>query len=108
MSPAPSSVHQDASRHIPYQLYEHIDIEGLSKVYDAPMDLQRSNTGLVHLDLIVILRKQYHIVSASRIIRAPDLLGEITSPTTAGRDWESRTLAVSAKRGSRVLDRGSR
>lgn len=86
VSPSPSSAHQDTSRHIQYQLYQPIEEAGLGKVYNAPMDLQLSDTDVVQPDLMVILREHYHIISPSRIIGAPDLIVEIKSPATAERD----------------------
>jgi Uma2 family endonuclease len=86
VSPSPSSAHQDASRHIQFQLYEHIEVEGLGKVYNAPMDLQLSDTDVVQPDLMVILREHEHYISPSRIIGTPDLIVEIKSPTTAEHD----------------------
>ena len=44
MSPSPTTAHQDASRHIQFQLYRDIEERGLGRVYNAPMDLQLSPT----------------------------------------------------------------
>ncbi len=86
MSPSPSTGHQDASRHIQFQLYVAIEKEGLGRVYNAPTDLQLSDTDVVQPDLMVILAEHRHYVSPSRILGPPDLVVEILSPATADRD----------------------
>lgn len=49
MAPSPTSGHQDASRHIQFQLYRDIEERGLGRVYNAPMDLQLSETDVVEI-----------------------------------------------------------
>ena len=84
--PSPPGGHQDASRHIQFQLYRAIEERGLGRVYNAPMDLQLSETDVVQPDLMVILSEHTHYVSPSRILGPPDLIIEIVSPASADRD----------------------
>ncbi len=51
--PSPILRHQDASRHIQYTLYRQIELNGLGKVYDAPVDLELDDTNVVVPDLVV-------------------------------------------------------
>ncbi|MFW5728293.1 MAG: Uma2 family endonuclease [Spirochaetota bacterium] len=86
MSPSPTAAHQDASRHIQFQLYQAIEERGLGRVYDAPMDLQLSDTDVVQPDLMIVLSEHADRVSPSRLLGPPDLVVEILSPATAERD----------------------
>ncbi|MFP4012321.1 MAG: Uma2 family endonuclease [Spirochaetaceae bacterium] len=98
MSPSPTTAHQDASRHIQFQLYRDIEEKGLGRVYNAPMDLQLSDTDVVQPDLMVILAEHRHYVSPSRLLGPPDLVVEILSPATAERD-RSLKLKLYEQRG---------
>lgn len=86
VSPSPSAAHQDASRHIQFQLYRDIELRGLGRVYNAPMDLQLSEVDVVQPDLILILYEHRDRISSSRLLGAPDLVVEILSAATSKRD----------------------
>ena len=62
----------------------------LGKVFPAPCDMVLSNTDVVQPDLLFVSRGREHIlVGGDNVQGAPDLVVEILSPSTAGRD---RTL----------------
>lgn len=86
MSPSPTAAHQDASRHIQFQLYQAIEERGLGRVYNAPVDLQLSDTDVLQPDLMIVLSEHADRVSPSRLLGPPDLVVEILSPATAERD----------------------
>ena len=86
VSPAPSTNHQDASRHIQFSLYQQIEMTGRGKVFDAPVDVQLTETDIVQPDIVVVLREHRRIVLPSRIRGIPDLVVEILSPSTADHD----------------------
>jgi Uma2 family endonuclease len=86
MSPAPSTRHQSASRHIQFSLYQQIEEPGLGSVFDAPTDLELSPTDVVQPDIIVVLNEHRNIILPSRLRGKPDLVVEILSPSTSERD----------------------
>ncbi len=93
VSPAPSTAHQDASRHIQFQLYRAIEEPGLGRIYDAPTDLQLSEVDVVQPDLLLVLYEHRGRVARKKLIGPPDLVVEILSPSTAERDHDlKRTL----------------
>ena len=85
MNPAPSPQHQTVSRRIQFQLYQQIEIAGLGQVFNAPIDLELSETNVVQPDLLIVLNENA-IVTATRIRGVPDLVVEILSPSN--RDYD--------------------
>ena len=85
MNAAPNPRHQAVSRHIQFQLYEQIELAGLGQVIDAPIDLQLSNTDVVQPDLVIVL-KQNHIITTTKIKGIPELVVEILSKSTGDYD----------------------
>ncbi len=67
VNPAPSLYHQELSRHIHFQLYTQIEIKGLGKVIDAPVDLQLSDNDIVQPDLVVVLQERNNILTPTKI-----------------------------------------
>jgi Uma2 family endonuclease len=93
VSPSPSTAHQDASRHIQFQLYRQIEEPGLGRIYDAPMDLQLSEVDVVQPDLLLVLWEHRGRIAPKKLIGPPDLVVEILSPSTSERDRHlKRTL----------------
>lgn len=84
---APNPRHQAISRHIQFQLYEQIELQGHGEVINAPIDLQLSESNIVQPDLVVVL-KENHIVKATKIKGIPDLVIEILSPSNRTHDLE--------------------
>ena len=86
MTPAPDTYHQTISRRIQFQLYEQIEERGLGFVFDAPTDVQLSEIDIVQPDLLVILTARRSIIAPKKIIGPPDLIVEILSESTGGKD----------------------
>lgn len=85
-SPSPVYRHQTISRRIQYQLYEQIELPGLGQVVYAPMDIELGTHDVVEPDIFVILKQNDHIITETHVRGAPDLIIEILSPSTSGRD----------------------
>jgi Uma2 family endonuclease len=92
MSPAPGSRHQDVSRELLVILAQHL--KGKScRVYDAPFDVrlpEKNNTSdnyietVVQPDIIVVCDRSK--LDDKGCKGAPDLVVEILSPSTGGKD----------------------
>ena len=87
MNPAPSPRHQTISRRIQFQLYQQIELTGHGQVFDAPIDLQLSETDVVQPDIVVVLRKN-QIITTTKLKGVPDLVIEILSPSNREYDQE--------------------
>ena len=89
-APAPNLGHQDISARLGWRLMRFVEEGDLGKVFPAPCDVVLSNTDVVQPDLLFVSREREHIlVGGDNVQGAPDLVVEILSPSTAGRD---RTL----------------
>lgn len=86
VNPAPSLYHQDVSRRIQFQLYRQIEEPERGLVYNAPVDLQLSDTDIVQPDLVVVLKSRRHILTPQKIKGTPDLVLEILSPSNPSHD----------------------
>ena len=100
MAPAPGTPHQSASARFITHLMTHIEFAGLGRVLPAPYDVELAPGVVVQPDVAVVLAPHTGIITPSRIIGAPDLVVEITSPRTATHD-RSRKLQAYARAGVR-------
>ena len=93
MAPAPVPYHQEISGKIYFALIRHIRDHHLGKVYDAPLDVILAEEDVVQPDILFISNTRLKIIREEAIHGAPDLVIEILSPATAGRDRSfKRTL----------------
>jgi Uma2 family endonuclease len=90
VNPAPNLYHQEVSRHIQFQLYTQIELTGLGKVINAPVDLQLSNHDIVQPDLVVVTNERKYIMTPIKIKGVPDLVVEILSPSNSDHDLKTK------------------
>ncbi len=89
-APAPNLRHQRIGTRLEALLHAFVQHEGLGEVYPAPCDVVLSNTDVVQPDLLFVSDERGHLLlGGDNVLGAPDLVVEILSPATAGRD---RTL----------------
>lgn len=86
MSPSPNRWHQETVGRIFRYLSAHIEDKGMGEVYIAPFDVELTPKTIVQPDVLAILNTHLERISDQRIIGAPDLVVEVTSPGTAGFD----------------------
>lgn len=85
MNPAPSTYHQDVSRHIQFQLYVQIELTGRGKVLNAPVDLEMTRHDIVQPDLVVVMNDR-RIITPTKIKGVPNLIVEILLPSSEKND----------------------
>jgi Uma2 family endonuclease len=96
MTPAPNLAHQTISGLIFYHLVQAVQLNGLGRVFAAPVDVEFGPATIVQPDIVVVLPSGAARLSEQRIIGPPDLIIEITSPSTASYDRrEKRDLYAS-------------
>lgn len=93
MAPSPNKGHQNAAFEIASYLRTHVKLTGLGQVYIAPFDVELNPRTVVQPDVIVVLNPNLDIITESRIIGAPDLIVEVSSPGTVGYDREKKQSA---------------
>jgi Uma2 family endonuclease len=86
MSPSPSEPHQSATGLFYYYLLLHVQIPGLGRTYIAPFDVELAPDIVVQPDVVVVLNAGREKITPSRIVGTPDLVVEVSSPSTAGYD----------------------
>ncbi len=86
MSPSPSESHQSATGWFYHYLLLHVQVAGLGRTYVAPFDVELAPDVVVQPDVIVVLNAKREKITPSRIVGAPDLVVEVSSPSTAGYD----------------------
>ncbi len=90
MSPAPNVDHQEIIGEIFAYLRSFVRTTGLGKVFVAPLDVELSYNNIVQPDVFVLLNEHLDRVTHSRVLGAPDLVVEVTSPSTARHDLREK------------------
>jgi len=88
VAPSPITKHQKVSRWMQFQLFSQIEVPGQGQVIDAPMDVVLADIDVVQPDILVVLAKNRLKVTPKHVRGAPDLIVEITSPSTQARDQD--------------------
>lgn len=86
VSPAPAIQHQRVSTRLLAALHEHLASGGLGEVFHAPTGVRLSDQDVPEPDLVVVLAAHARLIGEHVIEGSPDLVVEILSPGTAGRD----------------------
>jgi Uma2 family endonuclease len=84
VTPAPSPLHQRASKRLQRQLEAYFEDAGRGEVFNAPIDLILSPHDVMQPDLVVVTDPSS--VTARGIERPPLLVVEVISPSTARQD----------------------
>ncbi len=87
MTPAPNLKHQQVLLRLSGRLGPFIEERALGELFVAPCDVVLSDHDVVQPDLLFVSRERERLLSGGDAVRgAPDLVVEILSPATAGRD----------------------
>ena len=87
MPPSPGTAHQRIDMRLGSRLNSFVDDRDLGEVFSAPFDVVLSDVDVVQPDLLFVSNERSHIITPANVRGAPDLVVEIRSPSTAGRDW---------------------
>lgn len=100
MSPAPTTVHQKLVGSLYFQIRssfeeaKHGSGGGECEVFVSPLDVFLSPGQVVQPDLVVVCDPSK--IALRGIEGAPDLVVEVLSPSTAGKDWSHKRWAYEA------------
>lgn len=86
VSPAPSTKHQRASFRLSRILGDYLERMGGGEAFAAPIDVVLGKHDIVQPDLVVVLHRHAGRVTAVGIDGAPDIVIEITSPSSQRMD----------------------
>jgi Uma2 family endonuclease len=91
MTPAPTPHHQTVSRRLQYALMAALEEPGIAFVFNAPIDVILGDTNVVQPDLAIVRSSRRELITDRGIEGAPDVVVEILSPGTSGRDRHLKT-----------------
>ena len=86
MAPSPIPRHQKVSSGFVGLMAPFAKNNRLGDVFAAPLDVHLSDTNVLQPDILFISNERSHIIGETNIQGAPDLVIEITSPSTDERD----------------------
>ena len=88
--PSPNIAHQRTSGRLFLRMAPFVEERDLGIVFAAPTDVVLSDHDTVEPDLLFISKERTGIIAALNVQGAPDLVGEIHSPSTAQRDLTAK------------------
>jgi Uma2 family endonuclease len=86
MAPAPSPEHQAIVVRLAHYLFAHVELAQLGRVFTSPIDVELGPKHLYQPDIVVVLKAHEGIIHEKKIVGVPDLMIEVTSPSTAAFD----------------------
>ena len=86
LAPSPVTQHQRISRNLVRVLDEFVVSRNLGELFYAPMDVVLSEHDVFQPDILFISNSRLQIIGDRNIQGAPDLVIEVLSPSTEGRD----------------------
>ena len=86
LAAAPRRAHQRMDMRLGNRIYTYVETHDLGEVYSSPFDVVLTDTDVIQPDLLFVSKERLHIINDDNIRGAPDLVVEILSPSTAGRD----------------------
>src|SRR3954468_16694708 len=90
VTPAPNAGHQRAVLRLARPLDEHVTVNGLGEVFIAPFDVKLDEKSVVQPDVLFVARNGRAVNLGSHIVGPPDLVIEVLSPSTTGRDMRTK------------------
>lgn len=99
--PGPTKDHQRTVIRFAYHLMTHVEYAGLGQVLTAPFDVDLpAHPNMVQPDILVVLKARLGVLTDAAVVGAPDLVVEVSSPSTATHD-RGRKLSAYARSGVR-------
>ncbi len=87
MAAAPNRAHQTSQANLGAPMHTFVRSEGLGYVFFSPFDVVLSEYTTLQPDLIFVSNENADIITDANIQGAPDVVVEIISPSSTGRDW---------------------
>ena len=110
VTPSPIPLHEDLTMELTFVVGPFVRDGHLGRIYTAPIDVVFDERVVVIPDFVFVQLDRLHIVGPKAIEGPPDLVVEILSPSTSGRDLGVK-MELYARFGAReywILDPGAR
>ena len=87
VAPAPRPRHQRVSRNLEFAIWNYVRNKELGEVFYAPVDVVLGEKFVLQPDIVFVSKEREEIIDEDRaIFGPPDLVVEVVSPSTLGRD----------------------
>ncbi len=86
MAPAPMPYHQEVSRNLGFLMWDFVKKRRLGVIFYAPIDVVFDEHNVLQPDIVFVSKERRDIIGEKAIHGAPDLVVEVISPSTLGRD----------------------
>ena len=96
MAASPNTAHQIITGNLFWHLLSFVKGRGIGKVFVSPFDVVLSPNNVLQPDVLFVSAEQQSIITADNVKGAPELVVEVTSPSTVGRDRESKRRIYAA------------
>ena len=90
MAAAPNMAHQTTQANLGAPMHTLVRSEGLGHVFFSPCDVVLSEHTTLQPDHIFVSKENEAVLTDANIQGAPDLVVEIISPSSTGRDWVTK------------------
>ena len=90
LAAAPNMAHQATQGKLGWRMASIVETKGLGYVFFSPCDVVLSEHTTLQPDLVFVSAKNAGIITDANIQGAPDLVVEIISPSSTGRDWVTK------------------
>ena len=90
MAAAPNMAHQTTQGKLGWRMASVVETEGLGYVFFSPCDIVLSEHNTLQPDIVFVSMDNAAIITDANIQGAPDLVVEIISPSSTGRDWVTK------------------
>lgn len=86
VTPSPGLKHQHVTDNLATEIKSFVLEKGLGIVIQSPFDVVLSEGVVLQPDILFVSRERYHLFTRACLRGAPDLVVEVISPSTGGRD----------------------
>lgn len=90
LAAAPNMAHQMTQGNLGSPMHTYVRTEKLGYVFFSPCDVVLSEYTTLQPDLVFVSTENAGIITDANIQGAPDLVVEIISPSSTGRDWVTK------------------
>ena len=84
----PNTKHQRVSSRLEVALIQHVEEKHIGEILHAPYDVVLSEENVVQPDILFVRKERAGIIGEANLKGAPDIVVEILSPGTRGKDLE--------------------
>lgn len=96
VTPSPTTRHQRIVGRLFRALQAHLEVEQRGEVFLAPLGVRFSDETVLEPDLVVVLAEHADRIRERHVEAPPDVVIEVLSPGTAGRDLQPKRAVYEA------------